>query len=331
MPAAVWFPRARSVELRNEEIADPAPDELRVRAVLSAISHGTEMLVYRGEVDADLALDLPTLVGGYGFPLKYGYASVGRAVAVGRDVRGLREGDLVFALHPHQDEYVVSESLVRRLPERTAPERGVFVANLETAINVVLDAKPRLGEVVAVFGQGVVGLLVTQLLRRSGARVVAVEPSALRRSFAERCGAEMAIAPQDGTVLRRLTRGRGADIAIDASGSPAALQEAIDSVALEGTVVVCSWYGEKPVPLDLGGLFHRRRVRLVSSQVGRIDPALAPRWDRERRLDLATELLGELLLAELITHRIPFARAAEAYALLDGRAAETVQVVLDYA
>jgi len=331
VPAAVWFPRARSVELRNEEIADPAPDELRVRAVLSAISHGTEMLVYRGEVDADLALDLPTLVGGYGFPLKYGYASVGRAVAVGRDVRGLREGDLVFALHPHQDEYVVSESLVRRLPERTAPERGVFVANLETAINVVLDAKPRLGEVVAVFGQGVVGLLVTQLLRRSGARVVAVEPSALRRSFAERCGAEMAIAPQDGTVLRRLTRGRGADIAIDASGSPAALQEAIDSVALEGTVVVCSWYGEKPVPLDLGGLFHRRRVRLVSSQVGRIDPALAPRWDRERRLDLATELLGELLLAELITHRIPFARAAEAYALLDGRAAETVQVVLDYA
>jgi len=329
--AAVWFPRARSVELRNEEIADPAPDEVRVRAVLSAISHGTEMLVYRGEVDANLALDLPTLSGGYGFPLKYGYASVGRAVAVGRDVRGLREGDLVFALHPHQDEYVVSESLVRRLPDRTAPEQGVFVANLETAINVVLDAKPRLGEIVAVFGQGVVGLLITQLLRRSGARVVAVEPSALRRSFAERCGAEMAIAPQDGTVLRRLTRGRGADIAVDASGSPAALQEAIDSVALEGTVVVCSWYGEKPVPLDLGGLFHRRRVRLVSSQVGRIDPSLAPRWDRERRLDLATELLGELILAELITHRIPFARAAEAYALLDGRAAETVQVVLDYA
>ena len=304
---------------------------MRVRAALSAISHGTEMLVYRGEVDPDLALDLPTLVGGYGFPLKYGYASVGRAVAVGRDVHGPREGDLVFALHPHQDEYVISESLVRRLPDRAAPEQGVFLANLETAINVVLDAKPRLGEVVAVFGQGVVGLLITQLLRRSGARVIAVEPSALRRSFAERCGAEMAIAPHDGTVLRRLTRGRGADIAVDASGSPSALQEAIDSVALEGTVVVCSWYGEKPVPLDLGGLFHRRRVRLVSSQVGRIDPSLAPRWDRERRLDLATELLRELVLEDLITHRIPFPRAAEAYALLDSQAAETVQVVLDYA
>jgi 2-desacetyl-2-hydroxyethyl bacteriochlorophyllide A dehydrogenase len=329
--AAVWFPRARSVELRTEELAETGPDEVRVRATLSAISHGTEMLVYRGEVDRDLALDLPTLAGGYGFPLKYGYASVGRAVGLGRQVRGLREGDLVFALHPHQDEYVVSESLVRRLPDRTTPEQGVFLANLETAINVVLDAKPRLGEVVAVFGQGIVGLLVTQLLRRSGARSIAVEPSALRRSFAERCGAEAAITPGDGALLRSLTGGRGADIAIDASGSPAALQEAIDCVAPEGTVVVCSWYGEKPVPLDLGGSFHRGRVRLVSSQVGRIDPALAPRWDRERRLGLAVDLLGELVLAELITHRFPFARASEAYALLDGRDSETLQVVLDYA
>ena len=331
MAAAVWFPRARAVELRTEELAATGPDEVRVRAVLSAISHGTEMLVYRGEVDADLALDLPTLSGGYGFPLKYGYASVGHVIALGRDVRGLREGDLVFALHPHQDEYVVAGSLAHRLPDRSTPEQGVFLANLETAINVVLDAKPRLGEVVAVFGQGVVGLLVTQLLRRSGARVIAVEPSALRRSFAERCGAGAAIPAGDAGLVRTLAGGRGADIAVDASGSPAALQQAIDCVALEGTVVVCSWYGGKPVPLDLGGRFHRGRVRLISSQVGRIDPSLAPRWDRERRLALAVDLLGELTLAELITQRFPFARAGDAYALLDGDASETVQVVLDYA
>jgi threonine dehydrogenase-like Zn-dependent dehydrogenase len=288
------------------------------------------MLVYRGEVGAELPLDLPTLAGGYGFPLKYGYASVGHAVAVGRDVRGIHEGDLVFALHPHQDEYVVRETLVRRLPGG-GPEQGVFLANLDTAINVVLDAKPRLGDVVAVFGQGVVGLLVTQLLRRSGARVIAIEPWALRRSFAKRCGADVVIARSDPARLRPLTAGRGADIAVEASGSPSALQDAIDCVGPEGTVVVCSWYGEKPVPLDLGGSFHRGRVRLVSSQVGRIDPSLAPRWDRERRLGLATELLPELILAELITHRIPFARAAEAYALLDRQSADTVQVVLTYA
>src|SRR5207249_3432788 len=149
--------------------------------------------------------------------------------------------------------------------------------------------------------------------------------------FAERCAAGTAIAPGGGPLFRELTGGRGADIAIDASGSPAALQEAIDCVAPEGTVVVCSWYGEKPVPLDLGGRFHRGRVRLISSQVGRIDPSLSPRWYRERRLELATSLLGELILADLVTQRIPFARAGEAYALLDDRDAETVQVVLDYA
>src|SRR2546428_12788758 len=110
MAAAVWFPRARSVELRTEELPEPGPDEVRVRAALSAISHGTEMLVYRGEVDADLALDLPTLVGGFGVPLKYGYASVGRAAAVGREVRGVGEGGFVFALHPPQDEDVGRES-----------------------------------------------------------------------------------------------------------------------------------------------------------------------------------------------------------------------------
>ena len=327
----MWFPRARSVELRTEELPATGPDEVRVHAVVSAISHGTELLVYRGQIDADLPLDLPTLAGGFGFPLKYGYASVGRVVALGKDVRDLRDGDLVFALHPHQDEYVIPGSLVHRLPDGTTPEQGVFLANLETAINVVLDAKPRLGEVVAVFGQGVVGLLVTQLLRRSGARVVAVEPSAVRRVFAERCGAEVAIAPGDERVIHSVSGGRGADIAIDASGSPAALQKAIDNVAPEGTVVVCSWYGDKPVSLDLGGRFHRGRVRVISSQVGRIDPSLAPRWDRERRLALAMDLLSELTLAELITHRFAFARAAEAYTLLDTDTSETVQVVLDYA
>jgi 2-desacetyl-2-hydroxyethyl bacteriochlorophyllide A dehydrogenase len=326
----VWFPRARSVELRAEALGETGPDEIRVRAALSAISHGTEMLVYRGEVHAELALDLPSFEGGYGFPLKYGYANVGHAAEIGRNVRNVKEGDLVFALHPHQDEFLVRDELARTLPDST-PEQGVFLANLDTAINVVLDARPRLGEVVVVFGQGVVGLLVTQLLRRSGARVIAVEPSALRRSFAERCGADAVIVPSDSALLHTLTSGRGADLAIDASGNPLALQTAIDCVAPEGTVIVCSWYGAKPVPLDLGGRFHRGRVRVASSQVGRIDPSLGPRWDRARRLALAVELLGELVLAELITHRVPFASAGEAYALIDRGGVDTVQVVLDYA
>jgi 2-desacetyl-2-hydroxyethyl bacteriochlorophyllide A dehydrogenase len=327
---AVWFPRARAVEIRDAQLRELGPDDVRVRAVLSALSQGTERLVYRGEVDESMALDLPTLEGSYGFPVKFGYASVGRVTGTGRDVRGIGEGDLVFALHPHQSEYVVPASLVHQLPDGVTPDQGVFLANLDTAVNVVLDAHARFGETVAVFGQGVVGLLATQLLRRAGAQVIAIDPSQIRRDTAERCGAQTILATGDTTLLYALTAGRGVDIAIEASGNAEALQQAIDGVAVEGTLVVCSWYGGKPVTLDLGGNFHRGRVKIVSSQVGRIAPALAPRWDRERRLGLATELLKELVLADLITHRIPFAHAAEAYDILDRGSDETVQVVLTY-
>ena len=331
MATSVWFPRAREVELRDEALRGPGAGEIRVRAIASGLSHGTEMLVFRGEVPADLALDLPTLAGSYGFPIKFGYASVGRVVEVGAAVADLAPGDHVFVHHPHQQEYVVSAAAAVRLPPRLPPELGVFLANCETALNVVLDAHPRLGEEVVVIGQGVVGLLVTQLLDLAGARVTAVEPIALRRELALRCGAEESV-PPEGALARiaARTNGRGADVVIEASGNALALQLAIDAAAFQASVVVCSWYGSKPVSLDLGARFHRARLRLVSSQVGQIDPALAPRWDRQRRLATALTLLGELVIGPLITHRIPFARAAEAYELVDRRPEETVQVILTY-
>ena len=327
---SVWFPRARAIEFREETLRGPGPGEIRVRAVASGLSHGTEMLVFRGEVPPGLALDLPTLAGSYGFPIKFGYASVGRVIEVGGGV-AFAPGDLVFVHHPHQEEYVVNAAFASRLPPRLPPEYGVFLANCETALNVVLDAHPRFGEEVAVFGQGVVGLLVTQLLNLAGARVTAVEPIALRRELALRCGAEEAVAPED--ALNRLaarTNGRGADVVIEASGNGGALQLAIDAAAFQSPVVVCSWYGSKPVSLDLGSRFHRARLRLVSSQVSQLDPALAPRWDRQRRLDTALSLLGELVIGPLITHRIPFTAAAKAYELVDQHPDETVQVILTY-
>jgi 2-desacetyl-2-hydroxyethyl bacteriochlorophyllide A dehydrogenase len=331
MSASVWFPRAREVEIREEALRAPGAGEIRVRAIASGLSHGTEMLVFRGQVPGDLPLDLPTLSGSYGFPIKFGYASVGRVSATGAGVAGLAPGDHVFVHHPHQDEYVVSAAAATRLPQRLPPELGVFLANCETALNVVLDAHPRLGEEVAVIGQGVVGLLVTQLLERAGASVTAVEPIALRRELALRCGADEAVAPD--AALERIaarTDGRGADVVIEASGNAQALQLAIDAAAFQGSVIVCSWYGTKPVSLDLGSRFHRERLRLVSSQVSQLDPALAPRWDRQRRLDTARALLDELVLRPLITHTIPFAKAAEAYTLVDERPEETVQVILTY-
>jgi len=324
MAGSVWFPRAREVEIRTETIGAPGAGEVRIRGIASGLSHGTEMLVFRGQVPANLALDLPTLAGSYGFPIKFGYASVGQVIAVGAGVAGLAPGDRVFVHHPHQEEYVASAASAVRLPERLPAELGVFLASCETAVNVVLDAHPRLGEEVAVIGQGVVGLLLTQLL-------TAVEPIGLRRELALRCGADDVVAP-DEALARIATRtdGRGADVVIEASGNASALQLAIDAAAFQGSVVVCSWYGTKPVSLDLGSRFHRARLRLMSSQVSELDPALAPRWDRRRRLDVALSLLGELLLGPLITHRIPFARAAEAYELVDQRPEETVQVILTY-
>ena len=289
------------------------------------------MLVYRGEVQADLPLDLPTLAGSFALPIKYGYASVGRVLDAGAGVEQLSPGDLVFVHHPHQDAFVVASDLPVRLPDGLDPTLGLFFANLETALNVVHDAPLRLGETALVFGQGVVGLLVTQLLGLAGAeRVLAVDPVEKRRTLALEVGAHEAFEPAEDLHERILERtaGRGADLAVEVSSSGAALQSAVDAVAAEGTVVVASWYGTKPVTLSLGGRFHRGRVRLRSSQVGRINPELGPRWDHARRSQAALDLLPRLRLEELVSHRVPFEKAPGAYRLLDERPEEAVQVVL---
>lgn len=330
---ALWLAGPRAPEFRREQVPAPGPGEVRVRACASALSQGTEMLVYRGQAPIDLPLDLPTLAGSFAFPIKYGYASVGRIVDTGDGVVGLAPGEAVFVLHPHQSVYVVPASLAVRLPAGLDPVLGLFTANLETAVNVLLDTPLRLGETALVCGQGTVGLLIAQLLRRAGAsRVIVVDPLPRRRSLALRLGADEALAPADDLPeqVRALTAGRGVDVAVEVSGAGAALQTAIDSVAVEGTVVAVSWYGAKPVTLALGGHFHRGRVRLRSSQVGRLDPALLPRWDHARRLELAVNLLPRLPLAELVSHRLPFDEAAAAYRLVDQSPGETTQVILLY-
>jgi len=304
-----------------------------VRAIASALSHGTEMLVHRGQVPEDLELDLPTLRGSFRFPIKYGYASAGRVVAVGEGVTRPAAGDLVFVHHPHQDLYTVPAGFAVPVPPGVGAETATLLANLETAVNVLLDAHPRLGEQAVIFGQGVVGLLVTLLLRRAGAEVVAaVERHPLRRRLSEELGAGVTLEPGPDTAaaVRRLTGGRGADLVLEASGSGEALESALNCLAFQGTLVVCSWYGSKPAEVHLGGAFHRRRLRVVGSQVSAVDPALTPRWSVERRRALAAELLSDLPLGPLITHRIPFASAAEAYRLVAERPEETVQVLLTY-
>jgi 2-desacetyl-2-hydroxyethyl bacteriochlorophyllide A dehydrogenase len=329
---ALWFTAPRTATLRVETVEPPGPGEVRVKTIASAVSAGTEMLVYRGEVSRDLRLDLPTLAGSYGFPIKYGYAAAGRVLDTGPGVENLSQGDPVFVHHPHQDILLVPAQMPVRLPDDLDPVLGVFSANLETALNIVHDAPVRLGETALVFGQGVVGILVALLLKLASAGpVLVVDPLKERRRVALASGADGAFEPKSSKErVTEITGGRGVDVAVETSGSGAALQSAIDAVATEGTVVVASWYGTKPVTLALGGHFHRERVRLRSSQVGRMNPELAPRWDRARRMDTVLGLLGRLKLRELISHRIPFEEAPEAYMLLDERPGEALQVIFTY-
>jgi len=329
---ALWFTAPRTPTLRAETVGPPGPGEVRVKTIASAVSAGTEMLVYRGEVPRDLRLDLPTLVGSYAFPIKYGYSAAGRVLDTGPGVKHLSPGDPVFVHHPHQEVFVVPARMPVRLPDDLDPELGVFAANLETALNVVHDTPVRLGEMALIFGQGVVGFLVALLLKRAGAGpVLVVDPLEERRRLALAAGADGAFAPGGlNDRVTEITGGRGADVAVETSGSGTALQSAIDAVATEGTVVVASWYGTKPVTLALGGHFHRGRVRLRSSQVGRSNPELTPRWDSDRRMDTVLGLLGRLKLRDLISHRIPFGEASEAYKLLDERPEEALQVIFTY-
>src|SRR5829696_2458434 len=320
---ALWFTAPRTATLRSETVPPPGPGEVRVETIASAVSAGTEMLVYRGEVPRDLRLDLPTLAGSYGFPIKYGYAAAGRVLDTGSGVEHLYPGDPVF---------VVPAQMPVLLPDDLDPVLGVFSANLETALNIVHDTPVRLGETALIFGQGIVGLLVALLLQLAGAEpVLVVDPLEERRRLALAAGADGAFAQGDlSDRVMEITGGRGADFAVETSGSGAALQSAVDAVATEGTVVVASWYGTKPVALALGGHFHRGRVRLRSSQVGHMNPELAPRWDKVRRMDTVLGLLGRLKLRELISHRIPFGEAPEAYTLLDERPYEALQVIFTY-
>jgi 2-desacetyl-2-hydroxyethyl bacteriochlorophyllide A dehydrogenase len=329
---ALWFTAPRTATLREEALRSPGPGEVRIQAIASAVSAGTELLVYRGEVPRDLPLDLPTLQGSYAFPIKYGYAAAGVVLDVGPGVEHLWAGAPVFVHHPHQEAFVVPATMPVRLPDGLDPLLGVFFANLETALNIVHDTPLRLGETALVFGAGVVGLLVTRLLKLAGAeKVLVVDPLERRRELALAAGADDAVGPEraDARVMEA-TSGRGADVAVEASGTGAALQAAIGAVATEGTVVVASWYGTRPVALDLGGHFHRGRVRLRSSQVGRSNPELEPRWDRSRRTETVLGLLGRLDLEELISHRVPFEKSPEAYPLLDEGPEEAVQIVFTY-
>jgi threonine dehydrogenase-like Zn-dependent dehydrogenase len=234
---------------------------------------------------------------------------------------GEADGELVFAYHPHQDRFVAARHDLLPLGHVDA-RQATLLPLVETAFQITLDAGPVLGEDAVVLGLGPVGVLTALLLGRAGARVVGADPREWRRDAAKAAGLEVAH-PDD------LPSGDVA-LVVEASGRPEALTRALDLPAHEGTVLVASWYGTKPVPLPLGGRFHRRRLTLLSTQVSTIPARLAGRWTVERRRKTSVELLSHLPLSALASHVFPFTAAAEAYAALDRGEEGLIHAALGY-
>jgi 2-desacetyl-2-hydroxyethyl bacteriochlorophyllide A dehydrogenase len=324
---AVRFVAPYQVEVADVAVREPGSGDVVVRAEISGISGGTEMLAYRGELDSTIPKDeaLGGLAGSFEYPFTYGYSAVGTVETSRSDVR---EGERVFAFHPHQTRFVVPAADVVSVGD-CDPRAAALFPLVETALQISLDTGIRYREVAAVLGLGPVGILTAILLVRSGAVVVGSDPKPWRREAAQACGLEAVDPDGLADAVAAATRGRGADFIVEATGNPEALGESLGLLSKEGVAMVVSWYGMKAVTLPLGGDFHRRRLEIRSSQVSTIGHRAA-RWDRGRRLETTQGLLSELPLSLLASHTFPFEHAPEAYAAIDRADDGVLHVALAY-
>lgn len=305
---AFWIAAPGTGELREEVLPPASQGQAKIETLYSGISRGSERLVFRGEVPAEERerMRCPLQEGTLPGPVKYGYAAVGRILGGPRRV----EGRTVFCLHPHQDRFTAPADMAMLLPEGVPPARAVLGANMETALNILWDAACLPGDRIAIVGAGVLGLLVASLARRiPGVEVTLVDLDPGKAALAAHFGCRFALpdaAPQD------------CDVVVHASGSPEGLGTALASAGFEATVVEASWYGSRTVEVGLGGAFHSRRLKLVSSQVGSVAPARRSRRTHADRLGLALTLLADPALDALISGESDFRAMAEDYpAILD--------------
>jgi hypothetical protein len=292
---ALWYVSPGHVELRPEPLPAVADGQVRVRALHGALSRGTERLIAAGAVPESEfdRMRAPLMAGTFPFPVKYGYAVVGLVEAGAPDLVGHR----VFALHPHQNAFVVPHDAVTAVPDGIPSRRAVLAANMETALNAVWDAAPGPADRIAIVGVGVVGALVARLCAHLPGAEVTLVDIACRSALAQALEVGFArpeAAPHD------------CDLVVHASGTAGGLATAIDLAGDEATVLELSWYGARKVEVPLGGAFHSRRLRLISSQVGRVSPAHRARWSPRRRLEAALRLLADPTLEALLEPPIQF-------------------------
>ena len=302
---AFWVMAPGRGEIRGESLRRPVEGEVVIKALYSGISRGTEALVFDGRVPPSEweRMRAPFQQGSFPAPVKYGYSMVGR-VEHGPDSLA---GRTVFVLHPHQTRFIVPAGDVHVLSD-TDPARAVLAANLETAVNGVWDARPHVGDRIAVIGAGTVGCLVAWLVSRvAGCEVELIDINPGRAAVARALDvqfAEPSAASPD------------SDLVIHASGTPEGLELALQLAGVEARIVELSWFGDRAVPLSLGRAFHARRLTILSSQVGRIAPSQRPRWDGRRRMQLVFSLLRDPTLDVLISGESAFEELPELMATL---------------
>jgi threonine dehydrogenase-like Zn-dependent dehydrogenase len=317
---AFWVVAPGRGELRPERLRPPSGHGVLVETRFSGISRGTETLVFRGRVPASQheAMRAPFQAGSFELPLKYGYSSVGIVIDGAPELIGRR----VFCLHPHQDRYVVPAAAVMPLPEAVPDARAALAANMETALNGLWDAAPRIGDRIGVIGAGVVGTLAAALLVRiPGVRLQLIDLDPEKAAVASALGIDFS---SPGAARGDL------DLVIHASGAPEGLVTALELAGFEALVVELSWYGDRSVPLPLGEGFHSRRLRLISSHVGAVASARRARRDRRRRLELALELLAEPRFDILLAPPAPFARLPAVMAELASRPSQVMCQLISY-
>ncbi len=293
---ALWYTACGQAEIRQETLESPAADELRVRAVFGALSRGTESLIFSDRVPPQEfdRMRAPFMGGAFPFPVKFGYATVGRIQAGPEALLGR----MVFTLYPHQTLFNIKAASVVLVPEGIPPARAVLAANMETALNAVWNAAPGPADRIAIVGGGVVGLLVAFLCGQlPGAQVTLVDINPARAAIAQALGVAFATPDQ---------APHECDIVVHASGAAAGLDTAIALAGDEATILELSWYGAGKVAVPLGGAFHSRELRLISSQVGHVARSHRPRWTHARRLSAAIGLLADPRLDALLAPAVAF-------------------------
>ena len=316
---ALWYAGMRECAL-NDEIVTCRQGDALVRTLCSGISRGTERLIFEGRVPASESERMkgPHMAGTFPFPVKYGYCAVG---VVEDGPTGLM-GRNVFALHPHQAHFALPPEQLTLLPETLPPRRAVLAANMETALNALWDSGAGPGDRIAVVGAGVVGLLVASIAAKlPGSDVTLVDVDTSRAALAATLGCAFSA---DGAGAD------DADIVFHTSASAAGLNKAISLAGFEGTIVELSWHGAGDTAVALGGAFHSRRLKLISSQVGHVSTSRRARWGYARRMEKALQLLGDARLDALITDDIPFADAPLRLPALFAPGAGGLTAVLSY-